>query len=47
MVKRRVLAFYFDDPSSNPAEEYNFSVKIVLENKEEIQGEAGIGPFFK
>ena len=25
-----VLAFYSDDPSSNPAEIYNFSVKLSL-----------------
>ena len=25
-----VLAFYSDDPSSNPAEVYNFSVKLLL-----------------
>ena len=29
-----VLAFYSDDPSSNPAEVYNFSVKIVIEKNE-------------
>ena len=26
-----VLAFYSDDPSSNPAEVYNFSVKLGLD----------------
>ena len=25
-----VLAFYSDDPSSNPAEVFNFSVKLLL-----------------
>ena len=28
------LAFYSDDPSSNPAEAYSFSVKFVLEKNE-------------
>ena len=27
----RVLAFYYDDPCSNPTEVYSFSVKFVLE----------------
>ena len=39
----RVLGVYSDDPSSNPAEAYSFSVKFVFENK---QKEAGVGPFF-
>ena len=26
-----VLAFYSDNPSSNPAEVYNFSIKLLLE----------------
>ena len=25
-----VLAFYPDDPNSNPAEVYNFSIKLLL-----------------
>ena len=29
-----VLAFYFDDLSSNPTEVYNFSVKLYLKRKE-------------
>ena len=33
----RVLAFYSDYPSSNPAEVYNFSVKIVIEKNENKQ----------
>ena len=41
-----VLAFYFDDLSSNPTEVYNFSVKLYLKRKE-IKKEAGGGPFFK
>ena len=28
-----VLAFYSDDPSSNPAEVYNFSVKLLLKER--------------
>ena len=27
-----MLAFYSDDPSSNPAEVYNFSVKLLLKS---------------
>ena len=41
-----VLAFYCDDPSSNPAGVYNFSVKIVVKKNENKQKEAGDGPFF-
>ena len=42
----RVLAFYSDNPSSNPAEAYSFlSVKFVFEKKENKQKEAGDGPF--
>ena len=40
-----VLAFYSDDPSSNPAEVYNFSVKLLLK-RTKIKKEAGVGPFF-
>ena len=29
-----VLAFYSDDPNSNPAEDYRFSVKFVFEKNE-------------
>ena len=42
-----VLAFYSDDPSSIPAEVYNFFCKIVVENNENKQKEAGVGPIFK
>ena len=42
-----VLAFYSDDPSSIPAEVYNFFCKIVVEKNENKQKEAGIGPFLK
>ena len=42
-----VLAFYSDDPSSNPAEVYNFSVKLLLKRTKINKKEAGVGPFFK
>ena len=32
-----VLAFYSNDPSSNPAETYIFSVQLVLEKNENKQ----------
>ena len=36
-----VLAFYIDDPSSNPADDYSFfSVKFVFEKNENKQIEA-------
>ena len=41
-----VLAFYSDDPSSNPADAYSFSVQIVFEKNENKQKEAWVGPFF-
>ena len=41
----RVLGFYSDDPSSNPADVYSFSVKFVLEKNENKQKEAGVRPF--
>ena len=41
-----VLAFYSDDPSSNPAEIYNFSVKLLLKRTKINKKEAGVGPFF-
>ena len=37
-----MLAFYSDDPSSNPADVYNFSVKFVFEKNENIQKEVGL-----
>ena len=40
-----VLAFYSDDPSSNSAEVYSFSVKFVFEKNENKQKEARVGPF--
>ena len=42
-----VLAFYSDDPSSIPAEVYNFFCKIVVEKNENKQKEAGVGPILK
>ena len=41
-----VLAFYSDDPSSNPAEVYIFSVKLLLKRMKINKKEAGVGPFF-
>ena len=40
-----VLAFYFNNPSSNPAEAYSFSVKFVFEKNKNKQNGGGIGPF--
>ena len=40
-----LLAFYSDDPSSNPAEGYFFSVKVVFEKNENKQKEDVFGPF--
>ena len=40
-----VLAFYFNVPSSNPAEAYSFSVKFVFVMNKNKQKEAGVGPF--
>ena len=42
-----VLAFYSDDPSSIPAEVYNFFCKNIVEKNETKQQEAGVGPFLK
>ena len=42
-----MLAFYFDDPSSNPADNYHFSVNILFEKNENKQKEAWVGPFFQ
>ena len=42
-----VLAFYSDDPSSNPDEVYNFSVKFLLKRTKINKKEAGVGPFKK
>ena len=39
-----VLAFYSDDPSSNPADAYSFFVKLVFEKIENKQKEAEVGP---
>ena len=41
-----VLAFYSDDPSSNPAEAI-LIVKFVLDKNENKQKEAGVGQFKK
>ena len=42
-----MLAFYSNNPSSNPADAYSFSVKFVFEKNENKQNEAGVGPFLK
>ena len=42
-----MLAFYSDDPSSNPAEVYNFSVKLLLKRMKINKKEAGVGHFKK
>ena len=42
-----VLAFNSDHPSSNPAEVYKFSVKLLLKRTKINKKEAGVGPFFK
>ena len=41
-----VLAFYSDDPSSNPADAYSFSVQIVFEKNKNKQKRGRVGPFF-
>ena len=40
-----MLAFYSDDPSSNPAEAYRFFCTMLSETNENKQKEAGVGPF--
>ena len=40
-----VLAFYSDNPSSNPVEAYSFSVNFVVEKNENKPKETGVGPF--
>ena len=42
-----MLAFYSDNPSANPAEDYSFSVKFVLEKKENKQKRGRGFPIFK
>ena len=42
-----VLAFYSDDPCSNPAEVYNLSVKMLLKRTKINKKETRVGPFFK
>ena len=38
-----MFAFYSDDPSSNPAEEYSYSVKFVFEKNENRLKKSGWG----
>ena len=40
-----VFAFYSQNLSSNPAEVYNFSVKIIVDKNENKQKDAVVGPF--
>ena len=42
-----VLAFYSDDPSSIPAEVYNFSVKLLLKRTKINKKRPGLAQFFK
>ena len=42
-----VHAFYSDNPSSNPADVYSFSVKYVFEKNENYQNQNGFAHFFK
>ena len=42
-----MLAFYSDNPSANPAEDYSFSEKFVLEKNKNKQIEAGVGQYLK
>ena len=41
-----VLAFYFNNPSSNPAEAYSFLCKICVWQERKKIKEAGVGPLF-
>ena len=42
-----LLVFYSDDPSLNPVEVYNFSVKLLLKRKKINEKETVVGPFFE
>ena len=42
-----VLAFYSDDPSSIPAEVYNFSVKLLLKRTKINKKRPGLAQFLK
>ena len=43
-----VLAFYSEDPSSNPADTYSFSVKFMFgKNKNKQRKGPGLAHFFK
>ena len=39
-----VFAFYSDDPSSNPAEDFSFFCNIVFEKNKNKQKGAAVGP---
>ena len=42
-----VLAFYSDDPSSNPAEVYHFSIKLLLKRANIYKKRPQLAPFKK
>ena len=42
-----VHAFYSDNPSSNPADVYSFSVQYVFEKNENYQNQNGLAHFSK
>ena len=41
------IGFYSDDPSSNPAEVYSFSVILCLKRTKINEKETGVGSLFK
>ena len=41
------VAFYTDDPNSNPSEDYSFSVKCCLKRTKTNKPEAEVGSFLK
>ena len=42
-----MLAFYSDNPSSNPAEAYSFSVKLCLKRTKINKKETGVSPLLE
>ena len=47
MVVVSVLAFYLENPSSNPDEVYNFSVKLLLKRTKINKKAVGLAHFFQ
>ena len=47
VVSGQRAPFNSDNPSLNPTEVYNFSVKLLLKRMKIKQKEAGVGPFKK